>query len=357
MKNRFSFLKKLAALALFVPVVFLFVTACFDIIGVDQPSSVKAGDTMTVTVNVAFDSENNDAKNKTLLFGMLVPKSWDAANNASVRFDSDHNANPNQPARGVMVYDTGDLSFWKSKSKGADGQYTGNTWSQDMETILGTGENYGEMEWVAFYSNKFVDVSKAAFEGTITVQITVGDQHSGTQLGYFVGSVDEGLKYEEGGSTPNAASKHYDIEFPNCLIITEVADGATDLCGSPPTFTATIAPDNYLFDDILSIRFDAKEGLDGANTELYNSGEVFACATAILSDGSRIEKCDRNLASKMSLIGDNIWELTLWPTDYFGISNGARMIELHLNFQNADGSVVVKNPGFDEDMIFGQVCN
>ena len=155
MKKNQNLFRKLSILALFGPLVFLFVTACFEIIGVDQPASVKAGETMTVTVNAAFDPEGSGVTFKTIIFGMLVPKSWDAPNNTSVRFDSDHNSNPNRPASGVMVYDTGDLSFWKSQSKGVDGQITGNTWSQDMEAILGTGENYGEMEWVAFYSNNF----------------------------------------------------------------------------------------------------------------------------------------------------------------------------------------------------------
>lgn len=357
MKKKSNLLKKITAFAVVLPIIFFLVTACFKITGVTQPSSIKAGDTMTVTLDVAFDSENNDANYKVLLFGMLVPKSWDAGNNATVRYDSDHNANPEQTGSGPMVFDEGDLSFWKSKSRGADGEISGNTWAKDMEEILGTGENYGEMEWVAFYSENFIDGSQAAFEGTVTIEIKVGDQHSGTQLGYFIGSVGEGLKFEEGGSTPEAASRHYDVEFTDCLTITDAVATATDLCGPPPTFTATIFPDNYLFDDIISIRFDAKEGFEGSNTALFNVGEVFACATAVLSDGSNIVKCVNNESSKMTLIADNLWELTIWPLSYFEIPDGNLMTEIQLNFQNTDGTIVVKNPGYDQDIIFGQVCN
>lgn len=357
MKRKHNLLKKLAALAVVLPILFFFVTACFDITGVSQPSSAEAGETMTVTVDVAFDSENNDANFKILLFGMLVPKSWDAGNNATVRYDSDFNLNPDQPASGPMVFDEGDLSFYKSQSRGADGEVSGNTWSQDMEEILGIGENYGEMEWVAFYSENFIDGSQSAFEGTVTIEIQVGDQHSGTQLGYFIGHIGDGLKFEEGGSTPNAASRFYDVEFTDCLNVTGTVATATNLCGAPPTFTASIFPDNYLFDDTISIRFDAKEGLEGANTDLFNAGEVFACATAVLSDGSTIVKCDRDQASRMTLVGDNIWELTIWPPSYFEVPEGSLMTELQLNFQNTDGTIVVQNPGFEEDMIFGQVCN
>ena len=312
---------------------------------------------MTVTVNVAFDSEDNGADFKVLLFGMLVPKSWDAANNATVRYDSDHNTNPDQPGSGTMSFDEGDLTNWKSQSRGADGEPSGNTWAKDMEDILGTGENYGEMEWVAFYSDNFIDGSNAAFDGTVTIEIKVGDQHTGTQLGYFIGHVGDGLKFEEGGSTPDAASKFYDVEFTDCLSIDGATASATDLCGAAPTFTSTISPENYLFDDIITVKFDAKEGFERANTELFNAGEVYACATAMLSDGTTIVKCDRDAASKMTLTGDNIWEISLWAPGYFGIPEGQLMTEIHLNFQNTDGSIVVKNPGFDADMIFGQVCN
>jgi len=353
MKNSRKLLKKIAALA----AILLFVTSCFLIKSVDQPSYVEAGETMTVTVNAAFDSEDNGADYKILLFGMLVPKSWDASNNASVRYDSDHNENPDQPGSGAMTFDEGDLTNWKSQSKGANGQASGNTWAKDMEEILGTGENYGEMEWVAFYSDNFIDGSNAAFDGTVTIQIKAGDQHTGTQLGYFIGHVGDGLKFEEGGSTPEAASKFYDVEFTDCLSITNVAADATNLCGSAPTFAASIGPENYLFDDIITVKFDAKEGFNGANTALFNTNEVFACATAMFSDGTTIVKCERDSASKMTLTGDNVWELSLWSPGYFGITEGQLMTEIHLNFQNADGSIIVKNPGFDEDMIFGQDCN
>lgn len=357
MKKSYKSLKIITGMALVLPFIFLFVTGCFLITGVDQPTSVNAEDTMTITVNVAFDSESNDASYKTLLFGMLVPKSWDAAHNSTIRYDSDYSGNPDQPASGTMVFDQGDLSFWKSQSRGADGEISGNTWSHDLEDILGIGENYGEMEWVAFYSENFIDGSQAAFEGTITVQIKVGNQHSGTQLGYFIGSVGDGLKFEEGGSTPDAVSRYYDVHFTDCLNIAGAKEDATNLCGPAPTFTATISPENYLFDDIITIKFDAKEGFEGANTELFNAGEVYACATAKLSDGTSIVKCDRDASSRMTLTGDNIWELSIWSPGYFGIPEGKLMTELHLNFQNSDGSIVVKNPGYDEDIIFGQVCN
>ena len=75
--------KKLMGGLIALPLVFLFVTSCFDITGVTQPSSAELGDTITITVDVHFDSENEDQNYKYLRFGMLAPISWDIANNAT----------------------------------------------------------------------------------------------------------------------------------------------------------------------------------------------------------------------------------------------------------------------------------
>ena len=55
-----------------LPLVFLFVTSCFDITGVTQPESAKVGDSITITVDVNYDSEDTDQNYRFLIFGMLV---------------------------------------------------------------------------------------------------------------------------------------------------------------------------------------------------------------------------------------------------------------------------------------------
>ena len=76
--------KKIFAGLIALPLIFLFVTSCFDITGVTQPASVKVGDTMTVTVNVNLSTEGEANQNhKFLWFGMLVPKTWYAKQTSS----------------------------------------------------------------------------------------------------------------------------------------------------------------------------------------------------------------------------------------------------------------------------------
>ena len=79
------------------------------------------------------------------------------------------------------------------------------------------------------------------------------------------------------------------------------------------------------------------------------------CATALLGDGTTVAKVDRAPESKMTLTGADYWSKTIWPPAYFGV-NDQIITEIHLNFQNADGSIVVKNPGYGTDMVFGEKC-
>jgi hypothetical protein len=345
-----------------LPLIFLFVTSCFDITGVVQPASVKAGDTMTVTVNVNLSTENQNNQNyKFLWFGMLVPKSWDAKNNASVRFDSSLNISDDRPGSGTMTADTEDITFWGNKSKGLDGENSGNSYTTDMNAILPVGANYGEVEWVAFRSDSPVDVgsdetakSPAGINGTITLTIKVGVGHSGAQLGYWVGSHQNGFKQEDawGQSIQNAQSRHWDTAYEN-IVITGAGDDATDLTGPAPTYTATVAPESYMFDDIITVKFDAKEGKDGTNTALIDANEVHMNAKVMLADGTVVS----GPPTPMTLSGSNIWSATMWPPGFFGVADGNVITQLHLNFSNPDGSIVVKNPGYDTDIIFITKCD
>ena len=172
-----------------------------------------------------------------------------------------------------------------------------------------------------------------------------------------MGSHQDGFKQEDSidSSTQDAKSRFWDTHFKN-ITITGAGATATDLTGPAPTFTAFINPEGYMFDDIITVRFDAKEGLDGGNTALYNVGAVNMNATALLGDGTTIVKADRDAASSMTLVGNNIWEITLWPPGYFGVSAGNIITEMHLSFSNPDGSIIVRNPGYDTDIEFGANC-
>ena len=48
---------------------------------------------------------------------------------------------------------------------------------ENAEEILGYDENYGEMEWVMYYSDQ-VDAGNTSVEGTVSISLKVGSAHS-----------------------------------------------------------------------------------------------------------------------------------------------------------------------------------
>ena len=342
-----------------LPLVFLFVTSCFEITGNDQPNSVAAGSTQTFTLDVKFDTEGeNEPNNKRLYFGICAPKNWEVGKNATVTFDSPIDGP--KPGKGTMTLDLNDLSQGGfTKGRGTDGNQTTKSYAEVAGEVLGFDENYGLMEWTMFFSDPVKANPHPGADGTISIQLKIGDGATAAKLGYWVGYHNKGFSNEEhkaGTGTPGGTFRHYDHEWKKITVTGASAD-ATDLTGPAPTYTATVAAgaDGYTFDDIITIGFDAKEGYLGANTALFNAGEVYMCATALLGDGTTVSKCDNSASTKMTLSGADTWSKTIWPPAYFGVSNQI-ITEIHLNFQNADGSIVVQNPGYGTDMVFGEKC-
>lgn len=339
-----------------IALIALLMTMCMTITEVIQPESAAVNEEIEITVKVDMKPEQNN--NNYFVFGVLVPKSWNIKGNATASFDSPYDFGDGFPVKGPMRIAGDDfIAFPQDEAKDVNGQKNGETWSSEVEKNVGIGANYADVEWVVFISeNKCKVRENENFSGTVSLKLKVGDGHTKAQLGYFVGNANHGLKIENPPRDDGKGKKHYDYIFTDCMTITGAANDATDLCGPPPSSTVKIAPDNFLFDDIITIRFDAKEGLDGANTSLYNASEVYVCATAHLTDGSTITVCGNNDKSKMTLVGNNIWELTIWPTGYFNVPAGNMITHLELNFQNSDGSIVVKHPNFGIDFQTFPTC-
>ena len=62
-----------------------------------------------------------------------------------------------------------------------------------------------------------------------------------------------------------------------------------------------------MFDDILTVSFDAKEGKDGAATALLDANEVHMNAKVMLADGTVVS----GPATPMTLTGSNVWAATM----------------------------------------------
>tara|TARA_A100000164_G_scaffold338518_1_gene332824 strand:+ start:6 stop:1103 length:1098 start_codon:yes stop_codon:yes gene_type:complete len=361
--RRFNFNYKTFILGfLALPLVFLFVTSCFEITGNDQPNSVAAGSTQTFTLDVKLDTEGeNEPNNRRLYFGICAPKNWEVGKNASVSFDSPIDGD--KPGKGTMTLDPGDLSKGFMKGRGTDGEpVTGKTYAEVAEEILGFNENYGLMEWTMFYSEQVKANPHPGADGTISIQLKIGDGATAAKLGYWVGHHNKGFSNEEhkvGTGTPGGTFRHYDHEWKK-ITVTGASAEATDLTGPKPVppSSITAGESGFTYDDIITIDFNASQGLGSSKTALFNAGKVYMVATAMLGDGTPITiggAAENSSKNEMTMGGADAWSKTIWPPGYFGVTDQI-ITQLHVNFQNQDGSIIVNDPATGSDIVFEEKC-
>ena len=108
--------------------------------------------------------------------------------------------------------------------------------------------------------------------------------------------------------------------------------------------------------DILNIRFDATRGPGGNPTELLDVDQVYLCASAII-DGDVVDVCQINDLTKFRNIGDNLWEITIWPQQFFNFQQGQEITNISFNITNVSGDIEVKDPETGEDFQVIVNCN
>lgn len=310
-----NILKKLKRI-LFQPkalfLLFFLLSMCITITNVNQPSTIGVGERMDITIDVDVAPAEDAAYN--IVFGVLVPEAWDVASNATVSYTS---ANGNGTMR---------------LANESDPDY-----ATPIIDLAGIGENYGLVEWVVFISNETVSgVNGANFSGQIQLSMDAGDQNLKTQLGYIVGTSGYGITEGE-----------TDIRFTPCMEVTGGGNSLIDLCGPLP-FPVTLEPSEFSLDDIIHINFDATKGPQGAPTELAGATQVYLCGNAII-DGQPVQVCDNGPLAQIRSVGNDLWEISIWPRQFFSAMPNQEITDISFNFTNEAGDIRVQNPDTGED--------
>ena len=286
--------------------------SCLEIVKVNQPSSANVGEEITITI----DARITDDAGSTLIFGFLAPRVWKASEFTTVRFESTI-GNSNM----TLIHDEVDVENQKP-------------WVEQITDRVGFGRNYGEVEWIVFKADQSLTPPSetspdSPVTGKITVKTKVGPSNLITQLGYFLGEADWGYLNDDGNST-------YFFEEA-CIEITGATGQPQNFCGPAPR--QLIDLETYTFNDLLTITFDAQED----TTVLIGATNILMCATAVLQDGSS-SVCK---PSPMQKIGNDIWQLTIWPPTFFGTNDGDEIAEILVNFQDESGMIVRDVSGND----------
>jgi len=86
-----------------------------------------------------------------------------------------------------------------------------------------------------------------------------------------------------------------------------------------------------------------------------DANEVYLCARALI-DGETIVVCQSNNSTEFRNLGNNLWEITIWPQQFFNTQPGQEISEIYINVTNEAGDIVVRDPETGEDFIIVPDC-
>lgn len=297
-----NYLVKILATAIVV----LIISCSMTIDSIVQPSSIRGGATLPVTLNVTVTT--NQSQTSKFVVAVLVPKLWKVATNTSITFTSDITTG----AQPMTVVPAGTPA---PNGNGLD-------WPNYLASKIGNGGNLiSDWEWVAFYSNAaFTLGGNVTVHATVSIRMPVSKDNMSFKLGYLVANSTDGL----------SSSDRYGSFFPGCFSVNGTGD-LIDFCNPQ---LATVEPRTSLDNDIISIGFDG--GV--ASNLLANATDIYLCATGVTTAGARIDVCKPSAATKLVSLGAGRWRTDIWPRNLFLLTDSQHLDHLEYYFTDATGS-------------------
>jgi len=203
----------------------------------------------------------------------------------------------------------------------------GNTklpWNSAFERKFGIGDNYGEVEWITFIADEaFVAADGAT--GTVYITTKAGEDNMIVQLAYGISNQTWGF-----------SDDNFDLVFTDCMQVIDGVGYPSNLCGPKPRQLVEQA--TFTMNDLITIVFDAKDGDDF----MLGASFIDLCAKAYSGD-LVYEICDHEDVAALNYMGDDVWEITLWPRSYFDIPENQDIDFMEVTFTNDKGNLVASN--------------
>ncbi|MBD1433173.1 DUF4961 domain-containing protein [Sphingobacterium sp. DN00404] len=247
-----------------------------------------------------------------LLAGIMVPKSWNAREQAVLTYTS-----PKGNGTLRMIPDS-EIE-----------PVSGVSWHQAAKNMFGIGPNLvDDFEWIIYRSTQSYTFSNNEdIDFNVQVACNVGSENMLVRLGFYVGSSIENLRPED--------DQYKKFTFSDVF---EVSGGEGDVQDFVNPQLGTIQPVRSLDNDIITLVFNG--GV--MNTVLDGLNEVYLRAQAFDSDGQLIaEVMEQNDKTKMGSIGGRQFRIDIWPRGFFAIEKGKQIARLEYFFTNADGTKTV----------------
>lgn len=316
MKNKRVNFKIAKFYKFFIPlIIILLVFACStDIVGIEQPSVLNAGDSLTTLLNCKIDAAGTNL-NKTLVVGFLVPKSWNASQKTSVYYTCTALSAVNEKMSLMPKTENEPKTRlpWK------------DALMQDKRYAL-MGNIIADMEWIVFRSTKTYDVNSS-----VTFQVKVvtktGEQNLLVNLGYFVGNTYNGLE-------PPGNDKFHDGKYAGLTI----ENGTGDLIDFVNPQIAMMELAKATDNDIQTIYYDG----DLIPTPLSGISKIYLCAKAYTTHGQVIDKCEISDKTQFkTAAGISRYRFDFWPRSFFGLAENQTLSKIEYFLMDETGTLKV----------------
>jgi len=307
-----------------------------------HPDNAQVNSDIDIIVKIKIDAETDG--NSKLAFGILAPKSWNIAQNAtlSLTTTADFAAN--------VVIDEPMTTIAPGETNPSDAK----PWSTSFQSKFGVLGNTGPVEWVLFESNTTFQINdtkpdQKVVNGTVKIRIHTGDRAVKLYMGYAFCGKAFGFDSEKYPDTPALGSK-----------ILEVTGGTESLWDYTAEPQISYVPATFGFGDIFSIKYNepnsvTEGGLKGG--DVYLLGKVQYNENWVLSEKSIDEISSKTLMERLGDGGDaTSWQKYINPKDFFSLPKDAEIVSIQVHFTNQDKSIVIMNNETEEDFNVEATC-
>lgn len=275
----------------------------------------KAGEIATFTIDAHIEAAED--RNTKFLMAILVPKSWNARENTIVTYTATGKEDGVTPFPMSPV----DIKLIPKNSE--------IPWSELLMSEYGVGTNVlNDMEWVVFSTDKIYAIynhDQATIK--ITLKCKTGPKNLRFKPAFFINFAEDDFPGDE-------KYKKY-VPSKECFEVKEGEGGVIDFCAFHYNRTEPLAA---LQNDFVTFTFLG----DTYDNELKDADAVYMEATAYTDNGNTYEvkeKSAKTLMSKEDRAYSNIFNLTIWPAEYFDVPEGETITRIEYIFTNKDGTL------------------
>lgn len=302
--------KYLCCICLFL----LLLAGCVFLEGVEQPTSARPGEDMTITMHTRIDVADGGRSGVRLIIGFLAPKTWQATTNSTITFTT-------------TAYGNGKMVPVPSSVIGANNQ----NWPTTLKTRFGMGGNFmtDDLEWVVFWTEQTYNVPQGVKENIdVTIITKPGPDNVQFKTGYFLGTSSDGL------SDVFGSNNVYKCQFKDCFTVSNGQGDLIDFCNPQ---IAAVMPGMATDNDLLTIAFDP----DVVQTPLSDVENIYLCSKAYTTGGKVYEACIQTDQSKLKQYTGNKSAITFWPRAYFEMQEGETLEKIEYFFTDDSGTIQV----------------